>query len=190
MLLSVARGRNDSGMAFYNSRKAMKKNTNIIIIGVISVLVLAGLIWFARPSPSNNNNLANVSSGPPASLGAEESDFDFGQVSMASGKVSHLFKIKNTGGQDLAINKMYTSCMCTIATLISGGKKFGPFGMAGHGFIPKINASVVSGSEADVEVVFDPAAHGPAGVGLIQRVIYLETSAGEKQFGIKAVVIP
>ena len=179
---------NDSGVAFHNSRKAMKKN-NYIIIGIISILALTGLIWFARPSPSGNN-LANVSSGSPDDLAAEESDFDFGQVSMAAGKVSHVFKIKNTGGEVLTVSKLYTSCMCTVASLISGGKKFGPFGMAGHGFIPKINASVASGSEADVEVVFDPAAHGPAGVGPIERVIYLETSAGEKQFGIKAVVIP
>lgn len=160
-----------------------------LIIGVISILALVGLIWFARPAPSNNN-LANVSSGPPATVASDESSFDFGQVSMASGKVSHLFKIKNTGGQNLDISKLYTSCMCTVATLISGGKKFGPFGMAGHGFIPKINASVASGSEADVEVVFDPAAHGPAGVGPIQRVVYLETSAGEKMFEISAVVTP
>lgn len=45
----------------------MKKNKNIVIIGVIFILALAGLIWFARPAPSNNN-LASVNPGTSADL--------------------------------------------------------------------------------------------------------------------------
>ena len=81
--------------------------------------------------------------------------------------------------------------MCTTSVLQNGEKKFGPYGMPGHGFIPKMNAVVDSGEEVLVDVTFDPAAHGPAGVGTIQRVVILENSAGENmEFQISANVTP
>ncbi|KKT83316.1 MAG: hypothetical protein UW81_C0021G0020, partial [Candidatus Giovannonibacteria bacterium GW2011_GWC2_44_9] len=41
------------------------------------------------------------------------------------------------------------------------------------------------------EVVFDPAAHGPAGVGRIERAVYLENSASEAlQLKFSATVTP
>ena len=89
------------------------------------------------------------------------------------------------------INKMYTSCMCTTATLIINGKIFGPYGMQGHGFIPKINEALAPGEEAQIEAIFDPAAHGPAGVGPIERLIYIESSnAPTLELTISAVVTP
>lgn len=61
--------------------------------------------------------------------------------------------------------------MCTEATLVEGGERFGPFGMIGHGTIPEINRMVEPGRGVLVEAVFDPNAHGPAGIGRINRVI-------------------
>jgi hypothetical protein len=61
--------------------------------------------------------------------------------------------------------------MCTEATLVEGGERFGPFGMAGHGSIPEINRVVEPGGEVSVQAVFDPNAHGPAGIGRANRVI-------------------
>ena len=110
---------------------------------------------------------------------------------MAAGKVSHTFKIKNTSEEAVMVNKMYTSCMCTTAILSISGKQFGPYGMPGHGAIPKINQTISPGEEADVEVVFDPAAHGPAGVGRIQRTITVENNAGGPvELLLVAVVTP
>ena len=81
--------------------------------------------------------------------------------------------------------------MCTTATLKIGGRQKGPYGMLGHGFIPKINETLNSGEEALVEVVFDPAAHGPAGVGPIQRAIAIENNAGEPvELLFAAIVTP
>ena len=68
--------------------------------------------------------------------------------------------------------------MCTTASLIIGDKQFGPVGMPGHGAIPTINQTINANEEATVEVVFDPAAHGPAGVGRIERIVTLENNAG------------
>ena len=164
----------------------MNKTT---VIGItIAIAVLGGIIWTARPNPGNNT--ASVPLSSIKALKAEETNFDFGQISMAAGKVKHVFKIENTGGGPVTVEKMYTSCMCTEALLMTNGKQFGPYGMPGHGFAPKINATINPGEEATVEVVFDPAAHGPAGVGPIERAVYLETPTGTEELRIKAVVKP
>ncbi|MBI5798635.1 MAG: hypothetical protein HZB10_01760, partial [Candidatus Yonathbacteria bacterium] len=75
--------------------------------------------------------------------------------------------------------KLFTSCMCTTASITADGKNFGPFGMQGHGFIPPISATIAPNATATVDVTFDPNAHGPAGVGYIQRTVFIENSAGD-----------
>ena len=110
---------------------------------------------------------------------------------MAAGKVSRAFTIKNTGTGSVMIEKIYTSCMCTAAKLTHNDKQFGPYGMPGHGVIPRISESLATNDEATVEVVFDPAAHGPSGVGRIDRVVVIENSAGEPlELAIRATVTP
>lgn len=164
----------------------MKK---IILSIFIGILVFGGLIWIARPDSQNNNTITTKSNG---ALTVEETNsYDFGTISMAAGKVKYRFKIKNTSGEAVTINKMYTSCMCTTAELITGGEQFGPFGMPGHGAIPKIQGVVNPNEEAIVEIVYDPAAHGPAGVGRIQRSITLENNAGQPiELQVAATVKP
>ncbi len=163
--------------------------TNVIGIA-IAIAILGGIVWTARPaSPELQRGEPNARSN--GTLKAEETNFDFGQISMAAGKVKHAFKIENTGSGPVAVEKMYTSCMCTEALLMTDGKQFGPYGMPGHGFAPKINGTINPGEEATVEVIFDPAAHGPAGVGRIERVVYLENNAGETlELGFTALVTP
>lgn len=142
----------------------------------IGILILGGLVWIAQPDGQNTAPITPSSNGSITVEGVN--NYDFGSISMAAGKVKHQFKIKNTSAQAVTISKMYTSCMCTTATLTTGGKQFGPFGMPGHGAIPKINQTINPNEEATVEVVFDPAAHGPAGVGRIQRSVTVENNAG------------
>lgn len=163
---------------------------NKTLIGIsVGILVLGGLIWIARPDSQGNPTISAKSNG---TLTIEEANnYDFGSISMAAGKVKHQFKIKNTSNEALVINKMYTSCMCTTAELMAGGKQFGPYGMPGHEAIPKIQGIVNPNEEATVEVVFDPAAHGPAGVGRIQRTITLENNAGQPvELSFSAIVTP
>lgn len=152
-------------------------NMNKTIIGIVTaVFVLGGLIWIARPDSQNSTVLSTRSNG--TLIVEEGNNYDFGTISMAAGKVKHQFKIKNTSSEAVNIKKMYTSCMCTTATLTVRSKQFGPYGMPGHGAIPKINQSINSNEEVIVEIIFDPAAHGPAGVGRIQRTITIENNAG------------
>lgn len=156
----------------------------------VVVLALIGLIWFARPQ-ENKNNSASVSGTNTGALTVEESsNYDFGAIKMSAGKVTRQFRIRNTGTEPVTIEKIYTSCMCTTAELTALGKQFGPYGMPGHGAIPKVDQALGPNEEATVEVVFDPAAHGPAGVGRIARSITIENSARTVELTFSAIVTP
>jgi hypothetical protein len=145
---------------------------------VICILVLAGIVWFARPSGQGESAAVSAAQSDGALVVEESRNYNFGTISMAAGNVSHTFKMRNAGGEPVTISKMYTSCMCTVASLMMGNKKFGPVGMPGHGAIPRINQTINPNEEAVVEVVFDPAAHGPAGVGRIGRTVVIENNSG------------
>ena len=130
-----------------------------LFILAIVVLIGAGL-WYSKSIALKSNEQSAAAVG---FIKASESSFDFGEVSMAAGKVRHEFKVRNSASEPVKITSIYSSCMCTEATLIKNGNKRGPYGMPGHSFIPKINKVLQPGEEAEVEAVFDPAAHGPAG---------------------------
>lgn len=124
-------------------------------------------------------------------LHAEETNFDFGTISMAAGKVMHGFTIKNTGTKPVTIQTIVTSCMCTSAVLKKGDSMFGPYGMPGHGFTLPVNQMFAAGEEATLEVTFDPAAHGPAGIGRIARTVTLTQDNGRSiEFRFNVLVTP
>lgn len=156
----------------------------IIIIGLVAVLALLGAL--------NTGNKGQSQGQPgPVVLSAVEDSFDFGTVSMAAGLVKHDFIVKNAAQEEITITKVYTSCMCTEASLLMNGEKFGPFGMPGHGAVPRVNKKLGIGEEAAVEVVFDPAAHGPAGIGLIERIVFIENDSGQPlELLVRAAVSP
>lgn len=160
----------------------MKKAQKNIMIAVAGALVFAVFVWLAKPSDNASGGAgsgATTSSSGPSALVAAEKSYNFGTVSMAAGKVTRMFQVKNSGDKDVNITKLYTSCMCTTASLVTADGKRGPFGMPGHSSIPAINVPVKAGEEVSVEVTYDPAAHGPAGIGRIQRNILLENDAGD-----------
>ena len=158
-------------------------------IGGIAIVIVA-LIWFGQPKSTNSQGDSNGGNTAPF-LSLSESSFDFGTISMAAGKVSRIVTIKNAGAKPIILGKLYTSCMCTVVKMAHAGKEFGPYGMQGHGFIPSMDEVLASGEEANLEVTFDPAAHGPAGVGRISRIVYLENDAGTPlQIKFKTFVTP
>lgn len=166
----------------------MKK---LILGTLVSIVLLGGIIWISYPDggPQTGNTLNN--SG--LAFAAEHNSYNFGTISMKNGKVTHKFQIKNTSGADIEMNRIYTSCMCTsVKATISNGVVLGPFSMPGHGgYAPYISEIFPANSEAEIEVTFDPAAHGPAGVGKIERSIIIENNSGTKyQLGISANVTP
>lgn len=171
----------------------MKKNT-IISVAVLAILFV-GLIWIAKPNPKQEKAgvvpSEKASANVLSTLEVPETFFNFGEVSMADGKVQHEFKVKNTSANPINIAKVYTSCMCTTASIMVGENKKGPFGMPGHAAVPKANMMIGAGEEAIIIAEFDPNAHGPAGVGRIERQIYLEDNTGvQTVLNFEAVVTP
>ncbi|TSC89190.1 MAG: hypothetical protein G01um10143_571 [Parcubacteria group bacterium Gr01-1014_3] len=164
------------------------------IIGVLLAISLFGIvIWLAQPSPTDQqaNINANLAPDTVGALVLEEKSFDFGSISMAKGKVRHQFQLKNLSSDPVVIERITTSCMCTLATFTRNGESMGPFGMPGHGAVPKINQTLAANEEVVIDVAFDPAAHGPSGVGRIERIVFLENSVGNPlEIKISATVEP
>lgn len=174
----------------------MKKHTNTIYGIAIILVFIGGLILLAGPGSKETPNKTAIISdslggGAEGAISISEKFFDFGAISMSRGKVSREFILVNNGAELFVVNKMYTSCMCTTASITTASKKAGPFGMPGHGFVPNIDLPVNIGESATIKVIFDPSAHGPAGVGRIERQAYLENNQGEPLvIGIAATVTP
>lgn len=169
----------------------MNKTTTFLAIGIGAILL--ALFLLGRPSSgfiATPSDTGGMSAGTGA-LAAVERSFDFGSISMAKGKVQHKFVVQNLGSEPVVVSRMYTSCMCTVASIAKGGERLGPFGMQGHGFIPRMNMEIAPGETAEVIVTFDPAAHGPAGVGTIARTVYLEQDGADPlELNISATVTP
>jgi len=174
----------------------MKTQTIIIwIFATFGILILL-MYWGSKNITSStlydDSNEVSKISEIKNQLITSETFYDFGKISMANGDVSKTFKVTNESNEDVLIPSLTTSCMCTHAYFIeSDGNKSGPFGMPGMGVVPKLNKIIKAGESADIEVVYDPNAHGPAGIGMIDRFVYLEDADGNKlQFEIKANVTP
>jgi len=170
-------------------------NANKMLVGLIAISVIA--IGFgiyrsqqqaAAPSPVPQVQAAVQSGG----LVSARPHYDFGTISMAAGNVSTTYRIRNDSAASLSINRIFTSCMCTTATLImASGRKQGPFGMPGHGPLKAVSAQLAPGEVALLELVFDPAAHGPSGIGRIERVVTVNAGGVQPlQLGMVALVRP
>lgn len=169
--------------------------TGLIVGAFLIVLALAIAIIAAKPGSEPAAPAVSVhavgATRPGAALSAREVRFDFGRISMAAGKVSHRYWFRNESADPVLIRRVYTSCMCTAATLVKGPRVIGSYGMPGHGPMPDVNEKLVPGEAAYVDVVFDPAAHGPAGLGHTERVVTIEPGAGAPlQVGFTANVKP
>lgn len=87
--------------------------------------------------------------------------FNFGTISQSEGIVSTTFTIENTGGNDLIIENLDSSCMCTTANIIYKGQEGPIFGMSMHGGNPEdYSLTIPPGESAQLKVYYDPMAHG------------------------------
>ncbi len=168
--------------------------TKTLIITILVFLVLSGLfIW---GYVQNGNTPATVqgasNAGPKSTLAAPLTVYDFGTISMKNGDVSKDFIFANPSRQSIIIRGLETSCMCTSAFLVkANGSSDGPFSMPGMGGRTATNETIKAGEGRTLRVVYNPNAHGPAGVGQIDRFITITDETGGKlQFEIKALVTP
>jgi len=164
----------------------MKDKNKIIVLIIVIAVLFIGLFFFGKPDKNEGVSTS-------ATLTIPETFYDFGTISMKNGNVSKVFKVTNSTTQDVKVSSLTTSCMCTTAYIIKAdGSRSGSFGMPGHGrAVPKANVVVGAGRSLDIEVVFDPNAHGPAGVGLIERIVFLEDeNKNTVEFKFRANVTP
>lgn len=164
-------------------------NPKVLIIGIVASLGLlfGGLLWMSRPVDKPQVLVTSI-----GKLTASETSYDFGTVSMAKGVVTKKFSVTNADTVPATVTKLFSSCMCTKAALRVDGREWGPYGMPGMGpTIPDIAAEVAPGQAAEVEVTFDPTAHGPAGVGQIERQVTVQQNGQSPlTFNIRALVTP
>lgn len=142
-----------------------------LIIGVIAISVatmVGGIFINAKVSTPQD-----VSFNSNAKLQVDKTSYDWGTINMQNGKVEKTFQIENTGTSDLKLYNVSTSCHCTTAQLILNGQASPLFGMNTKS--PYVMV-VPKSSKADLKVIFDPAFHGPSGVGAISRRILVNTN--------------
>lgn len=165
----------------------MDKKT--ITAGALVVFGIIGLfVWGTQGRAS----LPNAHASAESALAAAETFFDFGTISMARGTVEKTFEIANPTDKDIVLESLTTSCMCTTAFILKDGARRGPFGMPGHGGpVPRANEVIPADGKLSIAVVYDPNAHGPAGVGPVDRFVYLvDDDGGKFELEIKANVTP
>lgn len=165
------------------------KNISAIVWVVAVIIILGVLIWWGggdKAALPTDDQLAMVSA-----LITNNTSHDFGRINMGDGEVRTNFIVSNPTAADVRVDSLVTSCMCTLAYIVNGDDKKGPYGMPGHsGVVPRANEIIKAGGEMMVEVVFDPAAHGPEGAGMIERDIYVVDDQGKTlNFKIKAEVV-
>ncbi len=178
-------------------------NKQTITSLIIIIVFVYGLVWWSRSAdnrPVQKSVVTDSTSVSSGKLLAEEKLFDFGAISMQDGNVQKVFTVANSGGGEVNLVNISTSCMCTTAYLLRpDGSKIGPFGMPGHGggagivrnSDGRMGEIIPAGESREIEVVYDPNAHGPAGVGMIDRSVYLKDANGQVlELRVKARVTP
>lgn len=149
----------------------------IILIGVTSLVLWSKYVDNKKLNAEGLEKYHLAITGDSASntLTASETFYDFGTISMKNGNVSKIFKLTNSKTGDILVPSISTSCMCTTAYVLKDGVRSRPYGMPGHGGrVPRANEIVKPGESLEIEVVYNPNAHGPAGVGVIERSVLVQ----------------
>lgn len=145
-------------------------NTKIFVGFILGIVILIGGSYALLTLTDSTSNI-EVTSNVKVSTG--EVDHDWGTIGINDGKVSTTYVINNDGTEPLKLFNIETSCMCTTAVVKIGDSSSPEFGMHDKS---QYVAEVPPGNSAEVIATFDPAFHGPSGVGSITRQIMVETN--------------
>lgn len=156
-----------------------KIDARLKIFLIIFTVVIAGGIGAAVWASLNESREVSGADAPKLKL--ETASFDLGDIPIGGGLVKKQIKITNEGESNLKISKIITSCMCTTASLEVDGKKSPAFGMPGHSSGSLFWSAEIKPRQSGVlEIVYDPAAHGPAGLGPFTRVVTISSNNNGK----------
>lgn len=145
----------------------------LISIIIIPILIIGSAVFFVS---SSNDTKAVISKTTGAKISIDHSFKTVGDIGYSKGVLYHSFPIKNTGSKDLEIANLSTSCMCTKTYLKVDGKNGPDFGMKGMTAPSSWKGILKPGQKAEIIAAFDPAYHGPQGVGKVSRVVSFQTN--------------
>jgi hypothetical protein len=161
----------------------MKFNKKILLLSLSATILL--FVACDRSDVPDDSLMSTDESGVIFALDANY--YDWGGINIEGGKVDKGFHFRNDGDEDLVLKGMRTSCMCTTAYVeLPDGSISPTFGMHGES---DWTYNVKPGEEFEVEVTFDPMAHGPDAVGMIRRSVMLNTSDGDVELQVQADVL-
>lgn len=155
-----------------NSKKSQKGGADLFIIWIViaTVLILGVAVYFGTKTGATTQ----VTTNSEIAMSIDANTHDWGTIDYDGGIVSKNFSIKNTSDTTLQLYDVKTSCMCTTAQLKTPDKTSRKFKM--HEKTTDI-IEVKPGETANLLVEFDPAFHGPSGVGPITRTITMNTNS-------------
>lgn len=159
----------------YARRDDMKKIKKTAAIILPAILIVGGLAFGLVKQFSQRET---GSSGIPI-MEVNPKEYDAGTISMAAGSIKRTYEIQNKGEGDLKISNIRTSCHCTTARLKFRDNESPEFGMDGN--FSSWSQKIPGGEKGYLEVTFDPAFHGPSGVGEAVRAVYFSTNDPKNQ---------
>jgi len=162
----------------HNCCTKLKNNKNqkggvdmfVVLIIAATILILGVAVYFGTRASATTQ----VTPSSQVTMLVDENTYDWGIIDYDGGIVSKDFSIKNTSDTTLQLYNIKTSCMCTTAQLKTSKVTSRKFGM--HEKTADI-IEVKPGGTADLLVEFDPAFHGPSGVGPITRTVTMDTNS-------------
>ena len=142
----------------------------LIIVGLsLTLLLVFGGVFLV----TRTNNSASLAGSQTTQVSVDKTSHDWGEIGINNGKVQAEFSLTNTGSAPLQLANISTSCMCTTAQAVIDGKASPYFGMMQKS---SWTGQVEPGKSAKLIVEFDPAFHGPQGIGQITRQTTVETN--------------
>lgn len=133
----------------------------VLILGIV---VVVGL---------KQGTTTSITADEQVALSTDSNTYSWGEIDIDGGIVTKSFAIQNTSTAPLKLYDVKTSCMCTTAQLKTSQSASGKYGM--HEKSTDM-FEVAPGETAELLVEFDPAFHGPSGVGPITRTITMDTN--------------
>lgn len=141
---------------------------------LLPLLLIAGGLIFSITKYSQSKLSSSAAGNKTPKIEISPPEYDIGTISMAAGLIKKTYKIKNNGDSDLTINGIQTSCHCTTAILRVGDAASPEFGMDGSSTF--WSQKIAPGQSGDLEVIFDPAFHGPQGIGPTVRIVSISSN--------------
>lgn len=155
-----------------DKQHATKTMIDPFIASVIGITVIVfGIVVFLG---LRMNTTAKISTDNQVRMEIAENTYDWGTIDIDGGIVSTSFTIENKGSTPLKLYDVKTSCMCTTAQLKNTEQRSKKFGM--HEKSSSV-FEVKPRETAQLVVEFDPAFHGPSGIGPISRTVTMNTNS-------------